>query len=256
MGRPLCIYHSSPVDSGPARYNVSFAIYKGARYDASTTNLTYHIPAPPHKAHDEPVELVLSFLSPVTPTSTLRQSIPAAYLNVYVEGNFDVDLYVDLNGQWVSGDRGSDIVWELAESNFNNTQRLKTWQVKRKEEQTFVEFQDRAEWGVLHFTGPAVSNEGHVVGHEWAETRYRTYCMNAEHLRIFARNSRAQEPLKTKWILHSAASWTPSPSSPSPNLSNLHAMIPALLILLQEIVSCSPSHTFKTLWFNTLLNEA
>lgn len=159
MGKHPSTCHSSRVDSDSIRYNVSFATYKGARYDASTTNLTYHIPTPSHKAHNEPLELVLSFLSPVTPSSTLRQSIPAAYLNVYVQGDFDVDIYVDLNGQWVSGDRGSQIVWELREDKFDDTKRLKTWVVKRRDEEVFAEYQDRAEWGKLYFTGPTVSNQ-------------------------------------------------------------------------------------------------
>ena len=102
------------------------------------------------------MELILSFLSPITPTSTLRQSIPAAYLTVHVSGNFNVDLYIDLNGQWVSGDRGSQIEWKLEENELRDAEQLKTWTVKRKEELLFTEFQDRAEWGSLRFTGPSV----------------------------------------------------------------------------------------------------
>ena len=96
-------------------YAIDYPIYEGATYDASTTNLTYTLPI----AHRE-LEIVLSFLSPITPTSTLRQSIPASYVNVYVNGNVDVNVYIDLNGQWVSG--------------------------------------DRAEWGTLHFVAPKVTS--------------------------------------------------------------------------------------------------
>jgi Domain of unknown function (DUF5127) len=92
----------------------------------------------------------------VTPTSTLRQSIPASYLSVHVEGNFDVDIYVDLNGLWVTGNRNNIISWDFSSPKSNNDS-LKTWTVRREEEQLFTEWSDRAEWGSLHFSGPSVS---------------------------------------------------------------------------------------------------
>jgi len=99
------------------------------------------------------VEITLSFLSPITPTSTLRQAIPAAYLTVYVQGGRDVNIYVDVNGQWVSGKRESVIEWGFAEQR-GSSEGLKTWIVNRQVEQVFTETDDQAEWGQLHFTGP------------------------------------------------------------------------------------------------------
>ncbi|KAI7244194.1 putative glutaminase [Hortaea werneckii] len=145
--------HDSLDDDGQ-HYNLSYPTYRGAQYDASTTNLTYSIPCP-HGSKGGEAELTLSFLSPITPTSTLRQSIPASYLSVYVKGSFNLDVYIDLNGQWVSGDRGSDIVWSFSETDFDDAKQLKTWKVKRRTEQLFTEVGDQAEWGTLHFTGPA-----------------------------------------------------------------------------------------------------
>ncbi|KAK5999898.1 hypothetical protein QM012_004986 [Aureobasidium pullulans] len=145
LGRP-----QDSLDEDDHTYNISYPVYKGAQYDASVTNLTYHIPA--HNSSSDHVEIVLSFLSPVTPSSTLRQSIPASYLSIHATGSFDVDLYVDLNGQWVSGDRGAEIVWELENA---ETEKLKSWVVKRKDELLFTEWSDRAEWGSLRFTGPS-----------------------------------------------------------------------------------------------------
>jgi hypothetical protein len=138
------------------RYNVSFPKYLGANYDASTTNLTYHIPSPDD--NEDPVELILSFLSPITPTSTLRQSIPAGYFTVYVKGSFDVDIYTDVNGQWVSGDRKALIEWDLKHGDSNDIDKpLKTWKVQRKNELLFTETHDRSEWGHLLFSAPSVS---------------------------------------------------------------------------------------------------
>ena len=83
-------------------YTINYPIYGGATYDASTTNLTYTLPL-----HDRELEIVLSFLSPITPTSTLRQSLPASYVNVYVTGNVDVnvlrssfDVIYPVNAAW------------------------------------------------------------------------------------------------------------------------------------------------------------
>jgi hypothetical protein len=150
------LLHSGLHDSNSLSYNVSFASYKGATFDASTTNLTYSIPAPHKSTSKEPLKVILSFLSPVTPQSTLRQAIPAAYLTVHVEGDFDIDIYIDVNGQWVSGDRGSRIEWDLLNLDLDGYRGLKTWKVQRQNEELFTEKWDRAEWGSLYLTAPAV----------------------------------------------------------------------------------------------------
>jgi hypothetical protein len=144
-------------DDAKGQYEISYPTYKGAKYDASTTNLTYSISAPGKASlsSTDDLEITLSFLSPVTPTSTLRQSIPAAYLTIYVEGSFDVNIYIDVNGQWVSGNKDNVIEWGFSEQEeVGTTQALKTWSVKRKTEQLLTEVNDQAEWGSLHFTGP------------------------------------------------------------------------------------------------------
>ena len=147
------------------RYNVSFPIYKGAHYDASTTNLTYSIPTPEKNGSSDPIEITISFLSPITPTSTVRQCIPAAYISVHVTGTVNVNIYMDLNGQWVSGDRGKDIVWEHTETSLGgDTPGLKTWRLRTRDEQQLTEFQDRAEWGTLLFSAPS------TVSHEAGES--------------------------------------------------------------------------------------
>lgn len=94
----------------------------------------------------------------MTPGSTLRQAIPASYLTVEVSGAFDIDIYVDLNGLWVSANRGNTIQWEFNQAHIEGTKEkapLKTWKVKRMVEQLLTEDADRGEWGTLHFTGPS-----------------------------------------------------------------------------------------------------
>ncbi|KAH8701315.1 glutaminase A [Phaeosphaeriaceae sp. PMI808] len=149
LGRP----HDSLEHNGED-YTVAYPVYKGAKYDASTTNLTYSLRVPNKRVAAKDVDVTLSFLSPITPTSTLRQAIPAAYLTIHIQGGMDVNVYVDVNGQWVSGNRESLIEWGLVEQR-GPTEGLKTWKVKRQIEQVFTETNDQPEWGQLHFTGPA-----------------------------------------------------------------------------------------------------
>ena len=147
-------YRQQPILTGTLySYTIAFPAYRGATYDASTTNLSYAVPVPDKLATANYLDITLSFLSPVTPTSTLRQAIPAAYLTVHVEGALDVNIYADVNGQWVSGKRESLIEWDLVEH--ATAEGLKTWSVKRQVEQVFTETNDQPEWGKLHFTGPA-----------------------------------------------------------------------------------------------------
>ncbi|EEH44533.1 uncharacterized protein PADG_00822 [Paracoccidioides brasiliensis Pb18] len=155
LGRPQDSL--TPVTS-TSGYNISYPEYLGAKYDASTTNLSYSIAAPKGASavSADPIHITLSFLSPITPTSTLRQSIPAAYVTVFVKGNRNVNVYMDLNGQWVSGYRNARIVWQfdhiVPEDKIRP--RLKQWQVKLETEQLFSENNDRSEWGTLHIVAP------------------------------------------------------------------------------------------------------
>jgi hypothetical protein len=146
----------SRADYCDCSFNVSYPTFLGATFDASTTNLTYSVPAPSYG--QDPAEIILSFLSPITPTSTLRQAIPASYLTVHVSGSFNVDVYIDLNGLWVSANRGNEIEWEFSQSSHPGVKGvapLKIWKVKRRIEQLLTEDADRGEWGTLHFIGPA-----------------------------------------------------------------------------------------------------
>ena len=147
------------------------------------------------------MELTLSFLSPITPTSTLRQSIPASYLTVYAEGTFDVSVYMDMNGQWVSGDRGALIQWSFDEINVDGEDPvLKKWEVRRETEMLLTEFHDRSEWGALHFTGPAVSlAKGpllFIYRRPSAQRVFRTSVTNLGHPHCFDNVSQGQAPCK------------------------------------------------------------
>ncbi|KAH8652454.1 hypothetical protein BX600DRAFT_386882 [Xylariales sp. PMI_506] len=155
LGRPQDFLHDKQ------GYNISYPEYEGATFDASTTNLTYTIA---DASSDRSVKIILSFLSPITPTSTFRQALPASYMTFIVEGNLDVSLFVDINGQWVSGNRNNQIEWSLEESKKSKGSHnalTKSWKISRLHEQLLTEINDQAEWGTLYFTGPAdVEHQG------------------------------------------------------------------------------------------------
>jgi hypothetical protein len=87
-------------------------------------------------------------------------------MTVIVEGCADVNIYTDTNGEWVTGNRDNQVRWELQQHRRSKTDgadtQLKTWKVARVHEQLFTEFEDRAEWGTMHFSGPA--DVGHQSG--------------------------------------------------------------------------------------------
>ncbi len=77
-----------------------------------------------------------------------------------VNGNFNLDVYIDLNGQWASGDRQSEIVWDLGQQELGSSGKgLKTWRIRKETEALFSEVRDQAEWGTLHFTAPSVGRD-------------------------------------------------------------------------------------------------
>ena len=74
-----------------------------------------------------------------------------------MKGDVHVNIYMDMNGQWVTGDRGSMLEWRFDHILPDQGDKsLLKWQVKRRNELVFTEFSDRSEWGTMHFTGPAV----------------------------------------------------------------------------------------------------
>ncbi|RDW86339.1 putative glutaminase [Aspergillus mulundensis] len=143
-----------PHESLPESISFEYPTYLGANYDASTTNLTYSIT---YNTASAPLNITVSFLSPITPTSTLRQSIPASYLTVYVESEATVNIYLDINGHWVSHDPASKITWqfETERASLETPPTLQRWTLQKENQLLLSEQRDRAEWGAVHLTGPA-----------------------------------------------------------------------------------------------------
>ncbi|KAK6329918.1 hypothetical protein TWF718_003345 [Orbilia javanica] len=187
LGKP----HDSLERNGGKEYSVGFPVYHGVDFDASTTWLRYSVEG---KGGEGSVDVKLAFTSPVTVNDTMRQSIPAGYLEVEVGGDVDCEVYVDVNGLWVTGDRGSQIQWEMLEHGG-----LRSWKVTRSREEHFSEKWDRAEWGSLYFTAPKnthyESDDSGPLRRRWAkgsslrnstDTRFREV-MDAEPVFAFSK---------------------------------------------------------------------
>lgn len=74
-----------------------------------------------------------------------------------MKGDFPISIYVDVNGQWVSGKKDSHIKWTHWENNSSDDNlHFRTWRIQKAEDEVFTEHKDRAEWGKLYFNGPGV----------------------------------------------------------------------------------------------------
>ncbi|KAL7270257.1 hypothetical protein RUND412_007042 [Rhizina undulata] len=151
LGRPQdSLLPADPKDG----YVVTYPEFLGFQYDASTTNLSYAL------AGD--VKIVLSFTSPITGDSIERQSIPASYLEIHAEGSVDIDVYIDINGMWVTNDRGAVIDW-----GFSRGTKIQNWAYQKQQQSLFTENNDRAEWGTMYFSSaidPSITYECNVSG--------------------------------------------------------------------------------------------
>ena len=64
-----------------------------------------------------PVELTVDFFTPIDPVDLKRLSIPASYIAVSArsldDNNHPVQVYIDLSGEWTSGDSGQVVQWDV-----------------------------------------------------------------------------------------------------------------------------------------------
>ncbi|KAI0744972.1 DUF1793-domain-containing protein [Earliella scabrosa] len=98
-----------------------------------------------------PVDLAITFLSPVEPTDLVNQSLPLSYYTISAASNdgkpHSVQVYADISAEWVSGDNALPVVWGTT------TDDVLTHQVALVNQERFVEVNDRAQYGsAVHST--------------------------------------------------------------------------------------------------------
>ncbi|KAF2675248.1 DUF1793-domain-containing protein [Microthyrium microscopicum] len=104
---------------------------------------------------DNKVELVINFLSPITPKDYKRQSLVASYMEVKarsIDGRtHNVQIYSDITAEWASGERNVPAQWD--DGDVGNLKYLKVW---RQQQLQFAESGNdgngMASWGDVYYT--------------------------------------------------------------------------------------------------------
>lgn len=97
-----------------------------------------------------PVDLTVTFLSPVEPTDLVRQSIPFSYMAVSARstdgGTHSVQVYSDISAEWVSGDNGLQATWNTS------TGSVITHQVQLANPAVLSEVADHTQYGSAFYS--------------------------------------------------------------------------------------------------------
>lgn len=90
------------------------------------------------------IELQVTFISPVETGDIRRQSIPLSYILVNArstdETTHQVEVYMDISGEWASSDVQNIVTWGLTTGNS-----VKTWSVSMLNQLHFSEYADYAQ---------------------------------------------------------------------------------------------------------------
>jgi hypothetical protein len=103
------------------------------------------------------VQITLEYLSPIEPGDLERQSIPMAWVLVTAQSvdcaSHDVSLYLDVSGEWLSGDTTQEFTWASV-SVPSSSGALQVWTMQLAEQQILTEIKDRAQWGTIVLATP------------------------------------------------------------------------------------------------------
>ncbi|KAJ6539482.1 DUF1793-domain-containing protein [Mycena capillaripes] len=100
-----------------------------------------------------PVDVTVTFLSPVEPNDLVKQSIPFAYMAVSAAStdglSHSVQVYSDISAEWVSGDNSLTVNW-----NSTTTGSILTHQVQLQNPTVFAEINDHTQYGSAFYSTP------------------------------------------------------------------------------------------------------
>lgn len=104
------------------------------------------------------VGVTVEFLSPVEPGDLRRQSVPMSYVVVSARGidgkAHDVQIYMDITGEWCSGDPSQQITWAPAQISSAGAGALRAWTVQLANQQPLTEQNQQAAWGTWVWATP------------------------------------------------------------------------------------------------------
>ncbi|KAF9019246.1 DUF1793-domain-containing protein [Hymenopellis radicata] len=117
-----------------------------------------------------PIDLTVSFLSPVEANDLVKQSIPFSYMAVSAASNdgasHSVQVYSDISAEWVSGDTGLVVNWSTTSGNLSNPS-------------VFSEVNDHTQYGAAYY---AVLNTASTTYQTGADVAVRAQFINSGSL--------------------------------------------------------------------------
>lgn len=113
------------------------------------------------------VQITLEYLSPIEPGDLQRQSIPMAWVLVTarsIDGaSHDVSLYLDISGEWLSGDPSQQFTWAPVSVPYSGGA-LRAWTMQLEQPQILTEIDNRAQWGTIVLATPQISGLSYQSG--------------------------------------------------------------------------------------------
>jgi hypothetical protein len=98
-----------------------------------------------------PVQVTLTFLSPIEPQSPQLQSIPLSYLQIQAVStdgaSHTVQIMVDISAEWVNADVSQVATWATDSSVTVNGGTLRTFTIQSQTQKQFTETSDYPNWG-------------------------------------------------------------------------------------------------------------
>ncbi|KAH9018582.1 hypothetical protein EDB84DRAFT_1276099 [Lactarius hengduanensis] len=155
-------YLGIPVHVHVDNITITYSFLGGSPRVNGRVNLTNTVITPTQTkltAQAGPMQFNLTFLNPIEPRDWVKQSIPFSYLSLTAEtldgAAHAVQVYSDVSGEWLSGDRDHEIRWNTTgldgDSVICHTAKLQNPAV-------FNEIKTQAEWGTLYYAMKAGEN--------------------------------------------------------------------------------------------------
>ncbi|KAJ3987661.1 hypothetical protein F5890DRAFT_1551238 [Lentinula detonsa] len=120
-----------------------------------------------------PVDLTVTFLSPIEPDDLVKQSLPFSYLSVSAASNdgssHSVSVYTDITGEWLSTDHTVAINWTTTAGD------VLTHQSQLQNQTVYSESEDRILQGSIYYSTRNVDGATYQTGQS---TVVRSYFIN------------------------------------------------------------------------------
>ncbi|KZT10663.1 uncharacterized protein LAESUDRAFT_343786 [Laetiporus sulphureus 93-53] len=112
-----------------------------------------------------PMNLNITFLTPIEPSDWVRQSIPFSYLVLEAQSNdgeaHDVQVYSDISAEWLSGNRSAVVQWSTTP-----TPQVIYHTAELESPSSFTEINDQASDGRVYYAMAASSTVTYQTGQD------------------------------------------------------------------------------------------